>query len=177
MLSQNSISSSHTVCYNVTLAVFQELAKHHMGMYRGLCYGKFSFKECPIEDIRMDNKQMDQDRPLHIKAETKWPPSTRRHFQMHFLDNILISIKISMKFVRNGQIKNIPALVQIMTWRRPGDKPLSEPMMAILLTHRCVTRPQRINMSAIFTISHIWQYHGICIRRYIVVCRAPEDSI
>ena len=39
-------------------------------------------------------------------------------------------------------INNIPALVQIMAWRRPGDKPLSEPMMVSLLTHICVTRPQ-----------------------------------
>ena len=29
-----------------------------------------------------------------------------------------------------GPINNIPALVQIMAWCRPGDKPLSEPMMA-----------------------------------------------
>ena len=29
-----------------------------------------------------------------------------------------------------------------MAWRRPGDKPLSEPMMVNLLTHVCVTRPQ-----------------------------------
>ena len=29
-----------------------------------------------------------------------------------------------------------------MAWRRPGDKPLSEAMMASFLTHICVTRPQ-----------------------------------
>ena len=40
---------------------------------------------------------------------------------------------------------NIPALVQIMAWRRPGDKPLSEPMMVSLLTHICVIRPQRVS--------------------------------
>ena len=40
------------------------------------------------------------------------------------------------------QMNNIPALVQIMAWRRPGDKPLSEPMMVSLPTHICVTRPQ-----------------------------------
>ena len=34
---------------------------------------------------------------------------------------------ISLKFVPKGPINNIPALVQIMAWRRPGDKPLSEP--------------------------------------------------
>ena len=44
--------------------------------------------------------------------------------------------------VPKSPINNIPALVQIMAWRRPGDKPLSEPMMAHLLTHICVTRPQ-----------------------------------
>ena len=33
-------------------------------------------------------------------------------------------------------------LVQIMAWRRPGDKPLSESMMIISLTHICVTRHQ-----------------------------------
>ena len=43
-----------------------------------------------------------------------------------------------------GSINNIPALVQIMAWRRPGDKPLSEPMMVSLLTHTCVTRLQWI---------------------------------
>ena len=29
-----------------------------------------------------------------------------------------------------------------MAWRRPGDKPLSEPRMESLPTHICVTRPQ-----------------------------------
>ena len=57
-------------------------------------------------------------------------------------ENIKILIKISLKFVPKGQINNIPALVQIMAWRRPGDKPLSETMMVRLETHICVTRPQ-----------------------------------
>ena len=34
-----------------------------------------------------------------------------------------------MKFVPQGPINNIEALVQIMTWRRPGDKPLNEPIV------------------------------------------------
>ena len=29
-----------------------------------------------------------------------------------------------------------------MAWRRPGDRPLSQPMMKSLLTHICITRPQ-----------------------------------
>ena len=64
-------------------------------------------------------------------------------FKRIFLnENFRISIKISLKFVPKGPINNIPALVQIMTWHRSGDKPLSEPMMVSLLTHICVTLPQ-----------------------------------
>ena len=43
-------------------------------------------------------------------------------------ENVSISIQISLKFVPKGPINNIPALVQVMAWRCPGDKPLSEPI-------------------------------------------------
>ena len=59
-----------------------------------------------------------------------------------FNENVWIPIKISLKFVPEGPIDNIPALDKIMAWRRPGDKPLSEPVMVVLPTHICVTRPQ-----------------------------------
>ena len=64
-------------------------------------------------------------------------------FKWIFLnENVWISINIWLKFVPKGPINNIPALVQIMAWRRSGDKPLSEPIMVSLLTHIRVTRPQ-----------------------------------
>ena len=67
-------------------------------------------------------------------------------FEWIFLnEDVWISIEVSMKFVPKGPVNNISALVQIMAWRRPGDKPLSEPMMVSLLTHICVTRPQWVN--------------------------------
>ena len=66
-------------------------------------------------------------------------------FKRIFLnENVRISIKISLKFVPKGPINKIPALVQIMAWRRSGDNPLSEPMMVKLLTHMCVTWPQYV---------------------------------
>ena len=58
------------------------------------------------------------------------------------MNNVWIPIQISLMFVPYGPVNNIPALVRIMAWRRPGDKPLSEPMMSRLPTHICVTRPQ-----------------------------------
>ena len=64
----------------------------------------------------------------------------QRQNGQHFADGIYksffmtnstwISINISLKFVPKGQINYITALVQIMAWHGPGDKPLSEPMMA-----------------------------------------------
>ena len=67
-------------------------------------------------------------------------------FKCIFLnENVLILIKISLKFVPKGPINNNPALVQIMAWCRSGHKPLSEPMMVSLLTRICVTRPQWVN--------------------------------
>ena len=67
-------------------------------------------------------------------------------FKCIFLnENAWISLKISLKCVPYVRINNIPALVQIMAWRRPGDKPLSKPMMVSLLTHICVTRPQWVD--------------------------------
>ena len=76
------------------------------------------------------------------------PRQNERHFtddtfkRIFLNENIRISIKISLKFVPMGPTNNNPALVQIMAWRRSGDKPLSEPMMVSFLTHLCVTRPQ-----------------------------------
>ena len=67
-------------------------------------------------------------------------------FKYIFLnENVKILVKTSLKFVPEGPIDNITALVQIMAWRRPGDKPLSEPMMVRLPTHICITRPQWVN--------------------------------
>ena len=45
-------------------------------------------------------------------------------FKRIFLnENVRISIKISLKFVPKGPINNNPSVVQIMVWRRSGDKP------------------------------------------------------
>ena len=66
-------------------------------------------------------------------------------FKRIFLnENVWISIKFSPYFVSKGPIHNMPALVQTMAWRRPGDKPLSEAMVASLLTHIYVAQLQRV---------------------------------
>ena len=70
-------------------------------------------------------------------------------FKCIFLnENVGISLKISQKSVPKVRINNIPALVQILAWPQPGDKPLSEPMMVNSLTHICITWPQWVDKGA-----------------------------
>ena len=82
------------------------------------------------------------------KLNTLRPRQNGRHFaddifKCIFLNrNWWISPKISLNFVPEVRINNIPVLIQIMAWCRSGDKPISGRMMVILLTHICVTRPQ-----------------------------------
>ena len=55
---------------------------------------------------------------------------TDDNFNCNFLnENDRIPIQISLKFVHWSPIDNKPALVQVMAWRRRGDKPLPEPML------------------------------------------------
>ena len=99
------------------------------------------------------------------------PRQNGRHFldvilkRIFLNENVGISIKTSRKFVLKDQVNNISALVQIMAWRRPGDQPLSEPMMFNLLTHICVTRSQWVNLNRChYTETHptFEICHGIC---------------
>ena len=77
--------------------------------------------------------------PLTHWGREKWPTFANAFPSMKIFE---FRFKFSLKFVPKCPINNIPALVRIMAWRRPGDKPLSEPMMARLPTHICVIRPQ-----------------------------------
>ena len=105
-------------------------------------------------------------RSLGTSINTLRPRQNGRHFaddifKCIFLnENVWIPFQISLKFLPRGAINNIPALVQIMAWRRSGDKPLSEPMMVGLLMHICVTRPQWVNEILIkrqtFFVKKIW---------------------
>ena len=118
-----------------------------------LCFsrGRFSFpreKELQIRVAIVYYPCSEWPTYLCVCFNTLRPRRNEQHFaddilkRIFFNENVWISIKISLKFVPKGLINNIPALVQIMAWRRSGDKPLSEPMMVSLPTHICVTRPQ-----------------------------------
>ena len=67
----------------------------------------------------------------HLALNTLRPRQNGRHFADDIFKSIFLNenagilLKIPLKFVPKVRISNIPALVQIMAWRRPGDKPLS----------------------------------------------------
>ena len=69
------------------------------------------------------------------KFNSSPPGQNGRHFAddmfkcISLNENIWMSNKISLKYVSWGLIDNMTALIQIMAWRHPGDKPLSEPML------------------------------------------------
>ena len=132
---------------------------------------------------------------LVVFINTLRPRQDGRHFPDDILkwiflnENLWISIEISLKFVPKDPINNIPALVQIMAWRRSGDKPLSEPMMVNLLTHICVTWPQWVkamihagNINALLHISRqnmgTWSNllnSGYCNEYWFSVCITPTS--
>ena len=94
-------------------------------------------------------------------------------FKCIFLnENVWIAIEISLKFVPKGSINNNPALLQIMVWRRPGDKPLCETMMVSSLTHICVTQPQWVNEWCMPNYVNTYVIEWYLISIYLIVSSA-----
>ena len=106
-----------------------------------------------VGDLRCTDAHVNMNGYCAQKAvNTLRPRQNGRHFADDIFkcillnENVWIPNEISLKFVPTGPINNIPSLVQIMAWCRPGNKPLSEPMMVSSLTHVCVTWPQWVDM-------------------------------
>ena len=102
-------------------------------------------------------------------------------------ENVSILIEISLKFVPKSPINNISAVVQIMAWRRPGDKPLSEPMMVSLrriyaslglneLTHLPLDKIM-VAISQTNMFRWVFMNENICILINISLKFAPKGPI
>ena len=140
--------SSNCIMYENSMLLFHEIAfdqsndKKHYKKPAYLCHAFFEERET---------------------VNTLRPRQSGRHFADDIFncillnENVWIMIKISLKFVPKGPINNIPGLVQIMVWRRPGDKPLSEPITVSLPTYICVARPQWVKR--LFVVSCNFHEH------------------
>ena len=91
--------------------------------------------------------------PLTSPTHPPHPPPPSPFWQTTFSnwiflnDNDIIPIQISFNYAPRSPIDNKPALDQVMTWRRTGDKPLSEPMMTQFSdAYICGTRGRSVNL-------------------------------
>ena len=149
--SQNFEPEHHKICiltlanYNVLRAMISRWNEISLGM---CCNHQTGYHNLMTE-LNVTGKVLKPSETGYLN--TLRPRQNGRHFaddifkRIFVNENIIIPIRISLKFVPKGSINNSPALVQIMAWCRPGDKPSSEPMMVNLPTHICVTRPQWVN--------------------------------
>ena len=64
----------------------------------------------------------------------------------------MYELHLKLKFVPKVPIDNNPALVKIMAWRRPSDKPLYKPMTISSLAYISVTQPQWVKAAADFLV-------------------------
>ena len=120
--------------------------------YVKICELLYCFvRECSdYSELKFEYDKTGKEAQMTFRCvNTLRPRQNGRHFaddtfnRIFLNENVIVSIKFSLKFVPEGSINNNPTLFQIMAWHRPGDKPLSEPMMVSPLTHVCVTRLQR----------------------------------
>ena len=70
---------------------------------------------------------------------THWGRKMATIFQTTFWNGFswmkMYEFKSVIEVFPGGPIYNIPAWVEIMAWRRPGDNPLSEPMVSLYNIH------------------------------------------
>ena len=70
---------------------------------------------------------------IHLTLDKMAATLADDDFKCNFLnENDRIPIRILLKFVPKSPVDNKPALVQVMAWRRTGDKTLPEPMLTQL---------------------------------------------
>ena len=163
-MSTPSVTDRHKLRIYPHRGASSHLFAHWATKATGQARGVFQYKNIILPERKFHCVEI---RPFNLHIRISYSVNTLRPRQngRHFADDIFkgiflnknawIPIKISLKFVPQGPIKNIPALVQIMAWRRPGDKPLSGPMMVGLTTHIWVTRPQWVKMKSLYRISSL----------------------
>ena len=124
------------ICWQSSLLPVDKIPRHHCTTITkgGTFLGQW-VKCCITQVVWVFVIQWSSRTPrLPTGINTLMPKQNGRHFPddilkcIFFNENVWISIKISLKFDPKCSMNNIPELVQIMALRRPGDKPLSEPM-------------------------------------------------
>ena len=111
------------------------ISKFHFEKSKWKCHFQYVFTT--FLHLRLLNMYMTTDPVIYT-----WWASLLTHWGWDKMDAIsqttfssafswmkMFEFRLKLTFVPKGPINDIPALVRIMAWRRPGDKPLSEPML------------------------------------------------
>ena len=113
---------------------------------------------------------------VDILIKTLRPRQNCRHFADKFLNTFswmkMYEFRWTFYWSLFLRVKYC-SIVQIMAWRRPGDTPLSDPLMFSLLTYICVTRYQWVKTEMIPRISFNTWFHpeyGMVGFLYVSTC-------
>ena len=120
-------SFTHYWCSSATFVIFS--------------FSTTSHSSCSCKCVSV--KEMQLTHRGRGKSATIWQTTFSNAFS--WMKMYEFRLRFPWIFFPKIQINNIPALIQIMAWRWPRDKPLFEQMMISLLTHVCVTRPQCVH--------------------------------
>ena len=119
--------------------------KMSSGKRRPFCFGLNALSKCPqmnVTGLHWWLTHWGRDKMDAFSQTTFWNVfSWMKMFEF--------GLKFHWKLISKGPINNILALVQIMAWRRSGDKPLYEPMLVRLRTYICVARPQWVKSTSL----------------------------
>ena len=125
-----------------------------------------------IREKRSESLNINIVLSVMLEINTLRPRRNEQHFADDIFKRKLFSsmkmfefrLKFHWSLFPRVQLTIFQHWVQVMAWRRIGDKPLSEPKMVRSTTHICVTRPQwvktwnliartRMNGCLIFTLA------------------------
>ena len=109
-------------------------------------------------------------------TNTLRPGRNRRHFTDDIFKCIFLNENVWISNpIPKGSINDMRSLFQIMAWRRPNDKPLSEPMTVRLLMKLCVIRPQWVT-SRQGTDENLLFYMDIIMHLIVLLVRGVCDD-
>ena len=121
---QYSVSNSDGVYKKILMT--QYLLKHLFLSCTGLADWHISIYIWRRHDVHIDGIT----EFARVTPWTKWPLVCSRHFEVQFYEWKVLYFDLNLtEYIPKGPIDNNSALVQVMAWRRTGDKPLSESIL------------------------------------------------
>ena len=130
--------SGNSLPIDIKIAVTLTISRTHVKNWQGpLCHCPVCQLIILILNIARVMALIITLRPIqngcNLADDAFWFPSC--------MDTVVFCSKVLLGLFR-GPISKMPALIQMMAWRRSGKTPLSESMTTFLLTHICTTRLQ-----------------------------------